>query len=774
MMFLSKINLLKILKRLLLSLVLIFAWQFIITLSFTPKVSAQYIGRVAGYWNGCGAPAGENQFGGLVVESFWVRADGSHPGSRPGAPGYDSDNTGVSVEVVASNSGEGLNKIIQYQAGKYENAMPRTNQLGVGQGWFNCGILGAVFGYEGGVTGETGYGNGWALDCDAERIRVRVTGYGVPTGARPGGTWEVLDYSPGNGVTDVVFLTYREPTGPVGRISVTCPPETEANTPGITGWMIERSSPNTQMYVDIYIDSQSGTPASQLGGGKYTRVLASSSPGPDPPSAGPPYGNYSNVFEQYGSNYTNVNHSFSLVIPATFRDGNQHTVRVYPISPFTGGGYPPVPGNGDPANLVAWSYSNNPVSTFTCPVQPPPQPVFNPWLRTQNGNVLALSDRAVLQEDGITPGADYIGITDQIADLNGSRQLTLQKHEPPDPDASAPNERLYNNAPAPKFIKEASYVIVARLGTNNFCSTNFYTLGNEYGSTAAINGALQIACKSPTRGYDINQPMSQLAVYDNLSAIYGNIPKTAGEEGKCDPNSADVSKHYIRSDDVLSINTAPNLNNLNLATANGLKGKCPAVFGYVSDTLPGLNNIKGRATIIRYDPNQPNNPTDIYIAGDIIYSSDGNYSKINNVPNSDINSVPNLAIVASGDILIDPSVKRIDASLYAKGKIKTCVRKGSLADSYPSPSCGRPNPNEVRQLVGHGFWIGAKGFEWGRNYFERPGHNYGTTPNFPGNAAERIIGNGLVIAFPPPGFEDAFTPDFTSEFYFGGELNPRF
>jgi len=78
------------------------------------------------------------------------------------------------------------------------------------------------------------------------------------------------------------------------------------------------------------------------------------------------------------------------------------------------------------------------------------------------------------------------------------------------------------------------------------------------------------------------------------------------------------------------------------------------------------------------------------------------------------------------------------------------------------------------QLIGHGFWIGRKGFEWGRNYFEVPGHDYNSNPNFPGNAAERIIGNGWIIAYPPPGFEDAFTPDFTNVFYFGGELNPRF
>jgi hypothetical protein len=47
--------------------------------------------------------------------------------------------------------------------------------------------------------------------------------------------------------------------------------------------------------------------------------------------------------------------------------------------------------------------------------------------------------------------------------------------------------------------------------------------------------------------------------------------------------------------------------------------------------------------------------------------------KRNGVPDTaGLNSLPNLGIIANGDIVIASNVKQVDASLYATGRIITC------------------------------------------------------------------------------------------------------
>lgn len=54
----------------------------------------------------------------------------------------------------------------------------------------------------------------------------------------------------------------------------------------------------------------------------------------------------------------------------------------------------------------------------------------------------------------------------------------------------------------------------------------------------------------------------------------------------------------------------------------------------------------------------------IKITGNITYGYTGSYPSVN--------LIPNLGVVATEDIIIEPGVTKIDASLYAHGKVKTC------------------------------------------------------------------------------------------------------
>lgn len=720
----------------------------------------------------CGVRGNIHDFAGLVVDVDYVDAGGRL---------HDASDVQVHVAEKPFGSGTFGGNIVDYAGGGRDESGPRhrsyvfnqtgfeyTNNQPLFQPWnwgcpnngYNSNNTPSQSGSTGVVLGYPGHGNGWVLDCDISRhpdynqeFIVEAHNNVVPSGAKPGGFWRLELYgatkvAPPNGGTQWVTLRYYEPNYPVGRYTVgysSGPTASGCETGSTTnntiatirGWAIDRRNPNTQIWVDIYIDSRAGNSNPTV-----FRVQANSPPPPP----------YNNVHETFGADYSNINHSFEFTVPQRFLDGNNHTIRVYPLDPQNNNnGFLPQGGNGDPSAYVLWNYQNGVETTFNSNSlqQLPSLPVFCPWLKTQNGNVLALSDLAVLTElrnsGEAVPNplpSTYLSITDQHTwpGYNGAR----------DQSSKANVVGLGND----KYIKEASYVIVARLGTNNFCSTTFYTLGNEYNNSSAIQNDFQAPCKSPTGGYDINQSMDSMAVFNNLSSIFPNISVSS-----CNINSSIATERYRKGTNIGTQGVS--------ATLNGdlTEGPdCPTVRRLATGAISGGTDISGRVTLLR------NN--NLSIDQDIIYSTNTNYSSVN--------KVPNLAIVVNGDISIHPRVKRIDATLYATGKIKTCNVPGNTSYSYPSSRCGDPKllgrvPDVTDgQLVAHGFWIGRKGFEWGRNFFEESGHDYAAIPNHPGNAAERIIGNGWIIAYPPPGFEDAFTPNFTNIFYFGGELNPRY
>ncbi len=255
--------------------------------------------------------------------------------------------------------------------------------------------------------------------------------------------------------------------------------------------------------------------------------------------------------------------------------------------------------------------------------------------------------------------------------------------------------------------KEAEYVIMSLL-SKDFCSVKGYAFGKIDNN--------QASCSNETYAPKVS----------NGSDIIDNLNKFAG---------SDISSCAMGADQPYQV-ASSGLPSGGVINDQSACGKIWKVSG--ASSIGGYTVNRGTATLWVNG--------NLTITGNITNNFSGSYNGY---------LTPGLGIIVAGDITIDPSVTRIDATLFATGKINTC-------SAYPNQACS--NKLTVNGMVG-----AQNGFELGRNYFESSGPN--RSSNVP---AELFAGAAQNIVLPLPGFEDRITSTSTGLQYLTGELNPQF
>lgn len=325
---------------------------------------------------------------------------------------------------------------------------------------------------------------------------------------------------------------------------------------------------------------------------------------------------------------------------------------------------------------------------------PPLAPAYGPWLQSKRGNVLALG---------------YI--ESQVVGALGSR-------------------------PATDTSKDAEHVIMGYLANtpqaSNFCSKNNYNFGTGLPATCSYASA--------NAGYRANVA-SQASIGTSNDPAVVSLDRAIAARAGLAANQCTAKAPYL----VTAFGTQ---SSVTLPSTLDVVNDCPMV--YTATAAPGTTLALSAPPTIT-----PGRST-LYVKGDVIINSNIIYNFAATYPS--VNLIPNLGIVATGDIIISPGVTRVDASLYSLKQVKTC-------SAYPSPSCNQ-------KLTVRGKLAAAKGFVLGRNYRTSSGSVVatGTTSADP---AELIIGSGLIEAFPPPGFVD-LTVSASDQQVISTEANPRF
>ncbi len=346
---------------------------------------------------------------------------------------------------------------------------------------------------------------------------------------------------------------------------------------------------------------------------------------------------------------------------------------------------------------------------------------YKPWLRVQNGNVTALGEienqpesaRGVYKAENRTNGSPYKG--------------------------------SFESAPAPADAKpainlHAQFTAAAEKGGSNFCSTNFYMLGfakgqrtapqpsDPYGQAEAnapqksrncsfdsVNLNIEQAEDSNGDGQKELKNSQMVAAANRAYSEYGQCSDTGTTPDVDDgPQELSPPAKYYRSWAPGSPIDTPSLlwllrdrpdsnSNLPFGTHNagpqadrGLylvntnaPRPCPTIFklqtsgsGAITEPnmeLGGFIYNAGRSTIVSDDT--------VYITGNIEarYPTDNSlpytFQKTGVPDMAGLNKLPNLGIISAKNIVIASNVDRIDASLYAAGKVITCdlyIAEGGL------------------------------------------------------------------------------------------------
>ncbi len=264
--------------------------------------------------------------------------------------------------------------------------------------------------------------------------------------------------------------------------------------------------------------------------------------------------------------------------------------------------------------------------------------------------------------------------------------------------------------------KEAEFLVISMTGGGNpFCSNYNYILTN----TTATTGD----CKNGG-GY------GTLQLYDLDSGgqdkVFKAITDAYAANGAGNPPGNTQCKPY---------------NTVATGVPTTLSTSCEGGTIYQFGGGDSLGSIKlglGRNTIFK--------DGDLKLTGNIAVPSDA-YS----TPNPKLQ--PNLAIIVNGNVYIDKSVTRLDAAIYATGKIFTC-------------SSGSPTPfNQCnQQLVVNGMLASRKGYDFRRTFA-----NTGRQP------AELIRLKGQTVVFPPPGLDNLYFEDFNNDLRIDtSEFQPKF
>ncbi len=627
--------------------------------------------------------------------------------------------------------------------------IPQTGGHNLGEPYCNYTGDGA-----GVVLGTGGDKAEWLIDCNAS-VRngdpgwAYYTGYGVPDGARAGGTWQVAHVQVANSANNVIGLRYYEPQAPVYGWAqylptVTSPPLSAVNPLlnsdcVVGGWALDGGNASAKIRVDIYWDHNKDDPlrgppnsvtANQYWPGVATDpVIAPLGPGPD-------------------DSATNQGHGYFTTVPPSLRDGNPHTAYAYGVR--------------SDGTLVELNYTPARPISFTCG-SGGGSSTFKPWLQTGNSNVSA-----------------WGGITGQTfgSPAEGQRPNQITATDP----------------------VEATYLVMAALQrgsdknnvdalTGVFCSTNGYILGLNAPTGCTNNKRYQF---DVTEAYTVDNttgPPLGYVMQNSGSTISDLLNGTNGEESdmmntkmnnwrnevnNCYPGwirEINISGNTIDGSGFFSGGSAQkfrttqfagggNPTNQNLNPTTGLQAnntEClssvlaatsPSVSGLQTFDLGGLTFDRGGRVTYWVRPRSSSGSysgRDVYIRSNI----NTDLKNTTSYPSGGPQNAPQIAIVASGNIYIDPSVTNLDASLYATGKIFSCYRPAS--SSLPGPKGGsstnyyRNNgPTCKNQLVIRGSVMARSGLVLGRTYFSNPG-------TFT-SSAEKIYIPGQALAFPPLGW----------------------
>lgn len=210
--------------------------------------------------------------------------------------------------------------------------------------------------------------------------------------------------------------------------------------------------------------------------------------------------------------------------------------------------------------------------------------------------------------------------------------------------------------------------------------------------------------------------------------------------------------------------------NDNGAGVGGANDKCAPYNTFTAlpaspiDTVTGTSNNCLNGTIYKLPASAPTGNFGGFniLAGRMTIFIDGplnitNDIKYNYISYANPKAVPNLAIIVKGDVNIGPNVTQLDAAVYATGKINTCTGYNP----------GTPTSSSVcnNRLVVNGMLVGKEGFSFGRSYYNQSARN----------SAEFISLTGQTIAFPPPGLDSSYFGDFDNSVQIdSGEFQPRF
>lgn len=314
-----------------------------------------------------------------------------------------------------------------------------------------------------------------------------------------------------------------------------------------------------------------------------------------------------------------------------------------------------------------------------------------PWLQTQNGDVVAKGE--------ITGQSIARGIGEY------------------------PGARVANNP-----NREAEYLVISMAGGGgSFCSTYDYILTNT--NALDKNPAGNPANCSNGSGY------GTLSLYNLGEGVNDTVFKEIEESFTA--NGAGVAPNNTKC---APFNTQASLP-ANLNTGQGAE-TCEngTIFKFSGGNLNGFNIISGRNTIFR-DGN-------LVIDGDIRTEDSGATFSSDNPKLH-----PNLAIIVNGDVYINRTVGRIDATIYATGKIYTCSNGSPIAFDQCNV-----------QLTINGMLASKKGYDFRRTFA-----NDGRQP------AELIRLKGQNTAFPPPGLSSLYYEDSNSSVQIdSSEFQPRF
>ena len=262
--------------------------------------------------------------------------------------------------------------------------------------------------------------------------------------------------------------------------------------------------------------------------------------------------------------------------------------------------------------------------------------------------------------------------------------------------------------------KEAEFLVVAALGGGGpFCSTYNYILTNTSATkNNCSNGA----------GYSILNTYSLTTGADDNAVIGAN--KAYNELAPACKKGSNLPPNTIIESDLVP---------------------CPKGSMYKLPANSSLGNItikKGQVTIVV--------DGDLTITGNISYA---------NPSVTDPRDLPSLAIVAKGNITIDPGVKEINALIYSAGSLNTCGAEAKLCN---------------KQLKINGSLVAKAGFKFARTYTSS-GTLRQNEPTASRDAAEIITLTPQTIAFPPPGIDISyFSVQASSVNLDSAEYNPRF